>query len=241
MRSSRPARADRCLVALATYNEIENIESLVGQILQADPNWRVLVVDDNSPDGTGTWCQEFSRRSDRFDCIIRDGKMGLGSAVLAKFQYAQQHNFEILLTMDADHSHDVSEAARLLAASSEADVVIGSRYVPGGTIAQWPASRRLASRLANRFARSILGIQAHDCSSGFRCYRVDCLRHLPADVIVSTGYSFYEEILWRLQREGAKIAEVPISFTDRVHGLSKANVREVLVSAVQLAQMRWRG
>ena len=237
--SSKQPKLD-LLVAVATYNEIENLPNLVEQILVALPECHILVVDDNSPDGTGQWIEDRASADDRINSIIRAGKLGLGTAVIEKFRYAQDHDYAWLLTMDADHSHSPQEMSRLLAARDGADVIIGSRYVTGGAIKNWPWHRRLASRMANAFARLTLGTPVADCSGGFRCYRVAKLAELNYDEFVSEGYSFYEEVLWRLHRLHARFVEVPITFTDREAGKSKAGLPQVVAAITKLISLRWR-
>lgn len=242
MSTTHPSgRPPRCLVAIATYNEIENLPALVDKVLTVMPDCDLLVVDDNSPDGTGRWCESQSQTNPRLHTIIRPAKLGLGTAVVQAMQFAIDRRYDLLLTMDADHSHDPSEIDRLVSSVADADVAIGSRYVTGGQITNWPWYRRCASRMANLFARQILGVKIHDCSGGFRCYRVAKLRELDLEAISSTGYSFYEEIVWRLQLAGAKFIEVPITFTDRQAGKSKAGIGQVIAAMGNLLTLRLRG
>ena len=225
----------KILVTIATYNEIENLPRLVEAIRQNLPDAHLLVVDDNSPDGTGQWCIEHKSENPQFDCIIRDGKRGLGTAVLAVMQYAITNEYDFLINLDADFSHPPEKLPELLIAmkTEHIDVAIGSRYVPGGKIEGWPFHRRLMSRAVNGFARIWLGLPTRDNSGAFRCYRVVTLNRILAQQISqkkirSKGYSFFEEILFLLHRGGAKIAELPITFTDRKFGKSKINLREAI-------------
>lgn len=225
------------LVALATYNEIENLPTLVAAIRAQLPDADVLVVDDNSPDGTGRWCDDEAARSPWFSVIHRAGKLGLGSASHAAMRAAIERGYDALITLDADWSHPPEALPRLVAASANADVVIGSRYCPGGSIEGWPASRRVVSAVMNRATRLALGVPVRDASGACRLYRVDLLRRLDFSQLTATGYAYLEEILWHLQRLGARFAEVPIAFTDRRAGASKVSVGEAAGKVKVLAQL----
>jgi len=224
----------RTLVVVATYKEIENLARLLEQILAVAPDVDVLVIDDNSPDGTGDWCDQHAQQEQRLRCLHRPSKLGLGTATLAGFREAIDQGYDLVLTMDADFSHDPKylPAMRACMASSTqvVDVVIGSRYVPGGGIEGWPFHRRLMSRLVNTYARLLLGLPVRDCSGAFRCYRCDTLKQLDFDQIRSRGYSYLEEILWLLKRRRARFAEMPIVFVDRVLGQTKINWREAVTA-----------
>ena len=223
------------LVAIATYNEIENLPPLVEAIGRHLPDARILVIDDHSPDGTDRWCLEYQSHNPSFDCIIRSGKLGLGTAVTAAMQYAITNRYDFLINMDADFSHPPEKLPELVKAmtTEQMDVAIGSRYVPGGKIEGWPLYRRLMSRAVNCFARFCLGLSTCDNSGAFRCYRVATLHRIFAQQtslrnIRSKGYSFFEEILFLLHRGGAKMVEIPITFTDRKFGKSKINLCEAI-------------
>ena len=228
------------LVALATYNEIENLPSLVAAIRTHLPDAEVLVVDDNSPDGTGRWCDEEAARSSWFSVIHRVGKLGLGSASWAAMQHAIDHDYDQLITLDADWSHPPEALPRLIAAASNADVVIGSRYVPGGTIEGWPLARRAVSAVMNLATRVALGLPLRDASTACRLYRVEVLKQLDFAQLTATGYAYLEEILWQIHRRGAKFTEVPIAFTDRRAGASKVHLGEAWGKAAVLARLVWR-
>jgi dolichol-phosphate mannosyltransferase len=230
----------RVLVAVATYNEIENLPALVGAIWDALPEADLLVVDDDSPDGTGAWCEEHSRGERRLACLRRTSERGLGSAMIAGLRYAMEHDYELVITMDADFSHGPQFLPTLLDAAQAADVVIGSRYVAGGGVEGWPLARRLVSRAVNAASRGLAGISARDASGGFRCYRSRALRGLDLAAIRSDGFAFMEEILWHLQRSGARILEVPITFRERQAGRSKANLREALGKLKTILRLAWR-
>lgn len=220
----------RTLVAIATYNEIENLPQLVAAIRQHVPEVDILVTDDNSPDGTGRWCDEHAATDKRFHVLHRSGKLGLGSAIVAGLKYAVENLYDFAITMDADLSHDPRHLPEILAAMHDEapppDVVIGSRYVTGGGIEGWPLYRRIMSRWVNWYARWMLNLKPHDCSGAYRCYRVAMLKTIRFEAIRSRGYSLLEEILWLLQCQGAEMREVPITFVDRTSGKSKISYRE---------------
>lgn len=217
------------MVAVATYNERENIADLLDAIFANLPQADVLIIDDGSPDGTGAYVDERATTEPRLFAIHRTGKLGLGSATVAGFRWALERNYHVVVTMDADFSHPpavLPELVRILRERDEIDVAIGSRYVAGGAIEGWPLNRRLASVAVNAYARTLLGLPIRDCSGAFRAYRASVLRRLDLDSIRSQGYSYLEEILARLQRIGARFAETPITFVDRTRGSSKINLRE---------------
>ena len=218
----------RTLITIATYNEIENLPPLVEAIFAVAPQVELLVIDDNSPDGTGRWCDEQATKDARIHCLHRPGKLGLGTATIAGMRYAIEHGYNLLLNMDADFSHHPRYIPALLAGMETADVTIGSRYVAGGGVKDWPLKRKLMSWGVNTYARLLLGLSPRDCSGAFRCFRVELLKKIDFDSIRSRGYSFQEEILWHLKRAGARFAETPILFADRERGQSKINSREAL-------------
>lgn len=217
---------EKILVVLATYNEIENLPGLSAEILRVLPAADLLVVDDNSPDGSGRWCDEAARSESRIHCLHRAAKLGLGSATLEGFRYAIERGYEVVITMDADWSHDPHYLPVLLAGIEHADVAIGSRYVAGGAIEGWPLRRRLMSRWNNALTRRWLGLPVHDSSGAFRAYRVDVLRKSSVDAVHSTGYAYLEELLFRLRQASARMIEVPITFRERRAGRSKLGLRE---------------
>jgi dolichol-phosphate mannosyltransferase len=222
------APAPRTLVSVATYNEIENLPALVEAIWEFAPQADVLVIDDNSPDGTGRWCDEKAAAETRFHCVHRSGKLGLGTAIVAALEYGRAHGYDYVLNMDADFSHHPRYIPAMLATMEKADVAIGSRYCPGGGTKDWPWTRRFMSWAVNTYARWLLGLKPKDTSGGYRCYRVSLLEKVDLSAIKSRGYSFQEEILWRLKRVGARFAETPILFADRERGQSKINKQEAL-------------
>ena len=221
----------RFLIALATYNERENLTILTEQIFDCMPDVHILVVDDSSPDGTSTWVEEQMQHDARFKLIRRTGKLGLGSAILAAMEYAVQHDYDYLINMDADLSHPARYLTDIRTKAEEGfDVVIGSRYVPGGNIIGWPWHRRMMSKAVNVYARWLLGLKTLDNSGSFRCYRVAPLRRLGQGVMLSRGYSFFEEVLYRLRQLDCTFTEVPITFEERRVGHSKLNVREIVIA-----------
>lgn len=231
----------RTLVALATYNEIENLPGLVDEILQVLPDANILVVDDNSPDGTGAWCDERHQSEHRVRCLHRPAKQGLGSATLLAVRYAIGEEYELFITLDADWSHDPRYLTDLLRATKHADIAVGSRYCDGGAIEGWPWQRRILSRWVNWLSGVLLRLPVRDTSGAFRAYRVDKLREIPIDDIQSSGYSYLEEILWHLHRVGATFAEVPITFHQRRAGRSKINPAEAAAKLATLLRLALRG
>ena len=224
------------LVVIATYNEIENLPRLTEEIVRHAPDVDILVIDDNSPDGTGQWCDQRAASGRGFHVIHRPGKLGLGTATIAGLQYAIEKGYTYALVMDADFSHHPRYLPELLAGmepapgESPVDVMIGSRYAPGGGVEGWPLRRRWMSRFINWYSRCLLGLRPRDCSGAYRCYRTSLLGKIDFDRIRSRGYSFLEEFLWRLKRHGGRIAETPIVFVDRQQGESKINYREAFAA-----------
>ena len=233
----------RTLVVVATYNEIENLPRLTDEIFQQPVELQMLVIDDSSPDGTGRWCDRRAEENSRFRVLHRPGKLGLGTATIAGLQYALDHGFDFALVLDADLSHPPRYIPDLLAGMASedgdegVDVMIGSRYVPGGRIVGWPRHRRWMSRCLNGYARWMLGLQARDCSGAFRCYRAELLRRIGLHNVRSRGYAYLEELLWRAQRAGARIGETPIVFVDRQFGQTKINWREALAALAILLRL----
>jgi dolichol-phosphate mannosyltransferase len=230
----------RLLVALATYNEIETLPSLVAAIRAHLPDADVLVVDDNSPDGTGRWCDDEAAQSPWLSVIHRPKKLGLGSATWTAMQAAIDRGYELLVTLDADWSHPPERLPALAAAAANADVVVGSRYCRGGRVDGWPWTRRVVSRAANSAARMATGIPLHDFTGAYRAYRIDLLRRLDFSRLQATGFDYLEEIAWRLHRLGARFAEVPITFSDRRAGTSKVHAGEAWRKARVLAGLAWQ-
>ena len=216
------------VVCLPTYNEAENIELVIDGLFAADETLHVLVVDDGSPDGTGDIVERRAAADPRLSLLRRPGRLGLGTAYLAAFREGLARGHSLFLTMDSDLSHAPERVPALIAAvEGGADLAIGSRYVPGGSITGWGLHRRVLSFGANSFARIWLRIGAHDCTSGFRCYRRAAVELLVTAPVRARGYSTLVELLVRCERAGFKVAEVPIRFVDRVRGKSKMSFREM--------------
>jgi dolichol-phosphate mannosyltransferase len=230
----------RTLVAIATYNESENLGSLVNEIHTHLPDGDVLVIDDNSPDGTGRLADEIAATDPRTRVLHRRGKLGLGTAILAAMRYAQEHDFDYLITMDADFSHHPRYLPGLLAGMKRHDVMIGSRYVPGGGASNWPFSRRAISLAVNALVRLLMRIPAQDTSGGYRCYRVSRLKYTNFDKLLSRGYSFEEELLYACHKARLRIGETPIIFENRSAGKSKLALREMLRSGLILLRLGLR-
>jgi dolichol-phosphate mannosyltransferase len=216
------------LVALCTYNERENIEALLPEIWRVVPHAHVLVVDDNSPDGTGTLVADWMTREPRLRLLSRPGKLGLGTATLAALQFAVDHHYAWVANLDADFSHPPAILAALLRQSPNHDVVLASRYVPGGGVDGWPWYRHVMSRAINLYARWLLWLPVRDCSGSFRVYRVELLGRIDLRTFLSKGYSVLEELLYHLRRQGARFREVPYRYAERRHGQSKIRLTEGL-------------
>jgi dolichol-phosphate mannosyltransferase len=214
-----------------TYNERDNIELIVKRVRSAVPDADLLVVDDNSPDGTGEIADELAREDPHVHVLHRAGKAGLGTAYIAGFRWALDQGYDVVVEMDADGSHLPEELPRLLDALAGADLVLGSRYVPGGTVRNWAKSREMLSRGANTYARLMLGIALRDSTGGYRAYRASTLRAIPLDEVESQGYCFQIDLALRAVRTGLKVVEVPITFVERVHGSSKMS-RSVMFEAL---------
>jgi dolichol-phosphate mannosyltransferase len=220
------------LVIVPTYNERANLPTLVAGLME-HRGVRVLIVDDQSPDGTGALADALARdHPGRIDVMHRVGPRGLGRSYIDGIQKALSEPVDLLCQMDADLSHDPQQLPRLIAAASAADVVVGSRYVPGGAIVNWPRRRRLLSRFANLYIRGVTRLAPRDCTSGYRCWRRAALAALPLDRFVSDGYSFLVEMLFVAARRGCRITEVPITFVERREGESKLSRAVLLESAI---------
>ena len=231
----------RALVIVPTYNERESLPVLVEDLMR-HPHVRVLVVDDQSPDGTGEVADGLARaHPGRVDVMHRTGQRGLGRSYVDGIAWGIRQPVDVICQMDADLSHDPRHLPALIAAAGQADVVIGSRYVPGGAIVNWPSRRRLLSRLANIYIRQITRLNARDCTSGYRCWRREALAAMPLDGFISDGYSFLVEMLFVAAGQGARIAEVPITFVERRLGQSKLSRAVLLESALTPWRLVARG
>lgn len=225
------------VICLPTYNEIENLPLIVAEIFAVVPQAHILVIDDNSPDGTGQLADELAGKDSRVHVLHRAQKQGLGRAYLAGFAWALARDYELIFEMDCDFSHPPRFLPQFLAKAEGCDVVLGSRYIPGGGTEDWDWRRRLISRGGNTYARMILGLPYQDLTGGFKCFRRKVLQTLPLGDIVSNGYVFQIELTWRAVLAGFSIGEVPIQFPDRTRGQSKmsgAIVREAVVNVWKL-------
>ena len=224
--------APTALVVVPTYNERENLPLLVAGLMQ-HPNVRLLIVDDASPDGTGAVADELTAsHHGRVSVMHRTGVRGLGRSYIDGLKRAVEEPVDLICQMDADLSHDPVQLPTLIAAAARADVVIGSRYVAGGKIVNWPMRRRLLSRFANQYVRTVTRLRARDCTSGYRCWRRETLAAMPLDHFISDGYSFLVEMLYVASRRGSRIAEVPITFVERRLGESKLSRAVLIESAI---------
>ncbi|MFN4908935.1 MAG: polyprenol monophosphomannose synthase [Bacteroidota bacterium] len=221
----------KTIVCIPTYNESENIIRMIDALHVVIPQAHVLVIDDGSPDGTAGLVRDRMAGDARVHLIERAGKMGLGTAYCAGFAYALEHDFELIMEMDADFSHDPKDTRRLLDAVADCDLVIGSRYIQGVNVINWPMSRLLLSWFANLYTRVITGMPIADATGGFKCFRAKVLRGIDLTKIRSNGYAFQIEMNYKAWRGGARINEIPIVFTDRVSGVSKMSKNIVYEAA----------
>jgi dolichol-phosphate mannosyltransferase len=211
----------RVLVVIPTYNEADNIRSITDRVRRAVPSVDILVTDDNSPDGTGTIADEIAVADDHIFVLHRAGKEGLGAAYKAGFAWAKDKGYDAVVEMDADGSHAPEELTLLLDQLHDHDAVLGTRYIAGGSVHNWPVRRLLLSRGGNIYIRMALGMPFKDATGGYRAYRMPVLDAINVDTVASTGYSFQVELAWRAHRQGFRVTEVPITFTEREHGVSK--------------------
>jgi dolichol-phosphate mannosyltransferase len=226
------------LVVIPTFNERENLGPVIARLHGALPAAHVLVVDDGSPDGTGELADELAARDERVHVLHRTEKAGLGAAYLAGFAWALSADYQVIVEMDADGSHPPEQLPQLVETLADADLVIGSRYVEGGTVVNWPAHRRLLSWGGNLYCRLALGVQIRDITAGYRAFRRRVLAELDLGDIASQGYCFQVDLAWRAALAGFRVSEVPITFTERVHGRSKMSPGIV---AEALLRVTWWG
>ena len=223
---------ERVLVVVPTYNEAENVETILRRLTASVPEAHALVVDDGSPDGTGDLVAALAADDDRIHLMRRTTKSGLGPAYVAGFRWAREHGYDIVVEMDADGSHAPEQLPDLLAALGDADLALGSRYVPGGNVTDWPLHRLILSRVGNRYTRWALRLPLADATGGYRAARASLIDRLPFDEVASQGYCFQVDWAWRAVRAGARVTEVPITFAERALGRSKMSssiVGEALV------------
>jgi len=230
----------KSIIIIPTYNEKENIEKLIGEVRKLDKDFHVLIIDDNSPDGTGRIADGLAREHSEVFVIHRPAKLGLGTAYITGFKYALENNYDVVFTMDADFSHQPKYLIDLLEKAKEYDLVIGSRYVKDGGIQNWPVHRLILSRGANIYVRMVTGLPIFDSTGGFNCYRRKVLEKIDLDTIVSDGYAFQIEIKYRLWKKGFSIKEIPITFIDRARGKSKISKRIILQAFFLVWKLRLR-
>lgn len=243
MHSTAEWPAGRVLVIAATFNERENLTRLIEGVLATYSDLQLLIVDDDSPDGTGLAALDTATGNPRVHTLVRKDRRGLGTAIMEGLRLAREHGFDVAINIDADGSHDPDDIPRLLAAMDPvagppADVAVGSRRVPGGRTVGWPCSRHVTSRLVGFFTRRILGVPVRDPSSGYRAIRLSLLDRIGSPA--TSGYAFHEELLWLVHRAGGRIVEIPMTFRDRTHGASKAGFREILRAAGDLLHLAKR-
>jgi dolichol-phosphate mannosyltransferase len=229
----------KTLIIIPTYNEVGNLRPLIEEIFTQVPESDILIIDDNSADGTGKLANEIRIEKPQIHVVHRPGKLGLGTAYIAGFKYALTHGYDAVFEMDADFSHDPRYLPAFLKTLEHADLVIGSRYVRGSDTPDWSPLRRLISSSGNIFARALLGIPVRDCTAGFRCYRLEVLRNIDLDTIKSEGYAFQVELTYHVLKQGFKIVEIPIVFTDRRVGKSKMSYKIVIEAFIYVLQTRF--
>jgi dolichol-phosphate mannosyltransferase len=238
--SAPGASAPSVVVVVPTYNERPNLPTLVEGVLANGRHYHLVIVDDNSPDGTGQLADDLAAaHPGRIDVLHRPGKGGLGPAYVAGFTHALRRQPDLVAQMDADLSHDPTALAALVAAASHYDLVIGSRYVPGGGTYGWPVWRQQLSRMGGRYARAVIGAPINDLTGGFKVWRAPLLRQINPAALRSDGYAFTIEATWRALQQGARVTEVPIMFHDRVAGASKLSRRIVAEAALLVWKLRW--
>jgi len=236
--ATAPPPGRRTLVVIPTYNEVETAPVVVGELQHLDEPIEILIVDDASPDGTADTIERLSTSARPVHLLRRSSKQGIGSAHLAGFRFGLDNGFDRVITMDGDRSHGASDLPPLLEALDTHDMVIGSRYIPGGGVENWPLHRRLLSRFANWYTRTLLGLPYHDCTSGYRGYRRSVLEGVDVFSIRASGYSFLEQMVWRVDDAGFRICETPIHFVDRLAGKSKIESREIFRAAWDVVATR---
>lgn len=230
----------KILIIVPTFNEMENISRLLPILLDTDKRIEVLIVDDNSQDGTGNFVDEQSAKNERIHLIKRPSKMGLGTAYIAGFKYAIENNYDLVFEMDADFSHDPKEIPNFLKEIEKYDLVLGSRYINGVNVVNWPMRRLLLSYFANGYTRLITGMPVNDATGGFKCFKIEVLRSINLDKISSNGYAFQIEMTFKAWKKGFKVKEIPIIFIDRVAGHSKMSKKIVREAITMVWKLRFR-
>jgi len=230
----------KSLVIIPTYNEIENVRKLIPDVLNRYENLDVLIVDDNSPDGTGEYVANLSLSNNRVKLIRREKKLGLGTAYIAGFKYAIKNKYDYIFEMDADYSHDPGEIENFLKAIEEYDLVLGSRYLNGVNVINWPMRRLILSYFANFYTRVITGLPVRDATGGYKCFRREVLEAINLDKIKSNGYAFQIEMTFKAWKKGFRIKEISIIFIDRVKGKSKMSRKIVREAIFMVWKLRLR-
>lgn len=228
----------KSLVIIPTYNELENLPRLIPVVLSQDESINILIVDDGSPDGTGKFVKDEMQKNNRIHLLEREKKMGLGTAYIAGFKYALQNNYDFIFEMDADFSHDPNELKNFLIAISDNDLVLGSRYINGVRVLNWPMARLLLSFFASVYTRIITGMPVKDATGGFKCFRRKVLEAIDLDKVKSNGYTFQIEMSFKAYVKGFKIIEIPIIFIDRVKGKSKMSKKIVREAVTMVWKLR---
>ena len=230
----------KSLVIVPTFNEMENIPKLIPEVLSKDEGIEVLVVDDNSPDGTADYVEKLKQNNNKIHLIKRDYKMGLGTAYITGFKYALGHSFDYIFEMDADFSHDPVEIVNFLIEIKNYDLVLGSRYISGVNVVNWPMRRLILSYSANIYTKIITGLHIKDSTGGYKCFRREVLEAIDLDRIKSNGYAFQIEMTFKAWKKGFKIKEIPIIFVDRVKGTSKMSKKIVREAVIRVWKLRIR-
>ncbi len=231
----------KILIVMPTYNEMENFPKMLAALEALNLGLEILVVDDNSPDGTGNWVKEEQKNRPHLHLIQRTGKLGLGSAYVEGFRFALARGYEYIFEMDSDFSHDPVYIREFLTTIQDCDLVLGSRYIHGVTVVNWPMSRLLLSYFANMYARWVTGLPLRDVTGGFKCFRAEALRKLDLDRVHSDGYSFQIEVNYKLWKRGCRIVEIPILFRDRVAGVSKMSSKIIREALLLIIRIRFGG
>jgi len=230
----------KILIIIPTFNELENLPKLLPLVFSKGDGIDVLIVDDNSPDGTASFIENEMKKNNRLHLIKRSSKQGLGTAYIAGFKYALQHDYQLIFEMDADFSHDPNEIPRFLEEINNSDVVLGSRYINGVNVINWPMRRLLLSWFANLYTRVITGMPVHDATGGYKCFRREVLQAIDLDGVKSNGYAFQIEMNFKAWKKGFKVKEIPIIFVDRVKGKSKMSKKIVREAVTMVWKLRFK-
>lgn len=228
----------KILIIIPTYNELENLSRLLPEVLSKEPGIHVLIVDDNSPDGTAAYVEDEMKKTDRIHLIKRSSKQGLGTAYIEGFKFAIKNNYDLVFEMDADFSHDPKEIPRFLEEIKNADLVLGSRYISGVNVINWPMRRLLLSWFANLYTRIITGLHIKDATGGFKCFRREVLETIDLNQVRSNGYAFQIEMTFKAWKKGFRLKEIPIIFVDRVKGKSKMSKKIVREAVTMVWKLR---